>query len=583
MKHIRIRWQALACCAVGLLMAGLSGCSSDPETIKIPKAQELLAPKAYYGVTSIVVPTSVSAVTVKSGSAARIVEIGDGIDLGNGFKMVSVKVSAPEKTHYTISYYPLAGFTASTAETKSGEEVLTRAGEAQSDSEEVDAAEGVTDNTVTEGSDFGTKTFVPVPITYAFDDYKTNWPSPIQHEDVVVYDETHNHYLRYKFAHLGPNDYGYYLTDAYDFSQQQNQKWVATLKKDYTYCEDCASCTQCMPWGCSCGCGKTNPYFKANGDTPQTVTEIPDIEALPYSEATFAKEDIASFSEDEDYSLYHNHASVFAYGDLDHAFDYSDLQHVNGAVLDYDIEARLPKTDALEAGKYPYVRIVLELRATGESKIDKAWITLKGLSKELIAPEDDTYIRIGNTMFNQHDDASKAQFGIKGETIHDDGSVTVKFTNLRWLSTDALTYEYSPKSNPDTKMMFNIVPTAADGKRFQPFYNVYATRDENGQWTDISTVAGGDKPELVVELRPKDVTEENLGEWNAKLKDIICDMSNIEVKVRNSDNWIYGNYVYAPVGQKQPKYPYNITDAYPNFGKTEDWYTTANGNAILKW
>ena len=225
-------------------------------------------------------------------------------------------------------------------------------------------------------------------------------------KDVVMYDEKHNHTLRYKYAYAGTgNGAAYFLEDAYTI-----ENYVVTGEK-YNYCGGCGNCPKCIPWGCSCGCGSVNPDFVANGDGTGSATDATVVDtSTPGTTPTVDGEGTASVSEngdatvdytpteavtvqlpepayyvttDEDYTMYHS-SGVVMFDDRwpnmnaeGYRYDFNDM------VVDYDIEALTVADAQLEdEGWREQVKVVLHVRALGGNDGNRVGIVLENFNTD---------------------------------------------------------------------------------------------------------------------------------------------------------------------------------------------------------
>ena len=275
------------------------------------------------------------------------------------------------------------------------------------------ALEDLPVNLATSG-EFGKTRYVQVQWNFAWKNSEaTNWQNtPTYPKDVVFYDATHNHTLRYTYAYSGVGGEGYMLTDAYEVVDH-----VATATK-YNYCGGCGNCQYCMPWGCSCGCGgwvgntpvlKANPNFTPNGDLTAEAADDPNsVVADPSTPGETSMGDGGTLTVDQDgtihvdyapadaesiylnepapytttvedeegniqFTMYHSSGVVMfddrfpAQPDVDYLYDYNDM------VIDYDIEALTVADEYLEAeGWREKVKATIHVRALGGNANDPA-------------------------------------------------------------------------------------------------------------------------------------------------------------------------------------------------------------------
>ncbi len=253
---------------------------------------------------------------------------------------------------------------------------------------------------------FGVHRYVQVPWNFAYDTQNGN--APTFPKDVVLYDEEHNHTLRYKFAYAGGlnnNGVAYFLDDAYVVENYQ----VVGYK--YSYCGGCVNCAKCMPWGCSCGCGSVNLDFVGNGDGTGSVTDATVVDtSTPGTTPTADGEGTATVGEDgsvdvdytpteavtvqlpepayyvttdEDYTMYHS-SGVVMFDDRwpnmnaeGYRYDFNDM------VVDYDIEALTVADAQLEdKGWREQVKVVLHVRALGGNDGNRVGIVLENFNTD---------------------------------------------------------------------------------------------------------------------------------------------------------------------------------------------------------
>ena len=252
---------------------------------------------------------------------------------------------------------------------------------------------------------FGETRYVQMPWNFAWENsLETGWQNTKTYpKDVVFYDEAHNHTLRYKFAYAGGvAGEGYFLDDAYTIEDH-----VVTGYK-YNYCGACGNCPYCMPWGCSCSCGSTNPDFVPNGD--QTGSAKNDIVITePYEAAALAPmlapsgmetvmlgEPASYITSDQEQMFYHSSGCVFfedswptvhTGGTYDEDFD--------DCVIDYDIEAKVMPDALLESdGWREQVKVVIHLRAVGSDQNNgpyRVGLQLKGFNTNNVESIDTYY------------------------------------------------------------------------------------------------------------------------------------------------------------------------------------------------
>ena len=236
-------------------------------------------------------------------------------------------------------------------------------------------------------------------------------------KDLVVYNEEHNHTLRYQFVYSGPTTYGYVLEDAYVIENHE----VKEVK--YNYCNGCGNCQYCMPWGCSCGCGGVNHDFKSNGDLPASAgpeavvvdpetpgtTPIGDGGEVSVDEdgnidVDYQPEDVvevnlpepASYvTRDGEFTMYHSSGVVMfddswpnlpanLGGNGNYDFDFNDV------VVDYDIEAVTVDDSRLaDEGWREQVKVVLHLRALGGQDAWRVGMALENFNTDYVESIED--------------------------------------------------------------------------------------------------------------------------------------------------------------------------------------------------
>ena len=269
---------------------------------------------------------------------------------------------------------------------------------------------------------FGETRYVQMPWNFAwYNSEETGWQNTKTYpKDVVFYDASHNHTLRYTFVYGGDNAVaaeGYVLTDAYVVEDH-----VAIATK-YNYCDGCGNCPRCMPWGCDCGCGgwvgdvpvfKANTAFEPSGDTTKsagddaTVVDTTTPGTIPTVDGTgevtvdgngtiyvdYAPTDLttvqlpepASYTtSDLYYTSYHSSGVVMfddrwpTLPDLGYRYDYNDV------VIDYDIEARTVADAYLESdGWRELVKVTLHVRALGADEAIGAGVVLESFNTDYV-------------------------------------------------------------------------------------------------------------------------------------------------------------------------------------------------------
>lgn len=269
--------------------------------------------------------------------------------------------------------------------------------------------------------EFGKTRYVQVQWNFAWvNSEETGWQNtPTYPKDVVFYDKYWNHTLHYKYAYAGGvAGEGYFLTDCYEIVDH-----VVTAIKN-SYCESCGTgCPNCMPWGCSCGCGgwgpngdpvlKSNPYFEPSGDTTAdadsdavvvdrgtpgttsigdggTVTVGQDgtiiVDYAPADMDTVQLPEPASFStEDGVFTTYHSYGVVMfddrfpSLPDPDYMYDFNDV------VVDYAIDAVTVADEALAAeGWREKVKVTMHVRALGGDDPISVGVVLEGFNTDYV-------------------------------------------------------------------------------------------------------------------------------------------------------------------------------------------------------
>ena len=241
-------------------------------------------------------------------------------------------------------------------------------------------------NQITFG-EFGKTRYVQLPWSFGWENSEaTHYQNtPTYPKDVVLYDETHNHTLRYKFAYASDKSgEGYFLDEMYSVENH-----VVTGFKNQYCSGGCGNCPYCMPWGCSCGCGNTsNPAFKASGNT--TGGQAPELPESPSDVTQVALPEPAAYTTgDLGFVNYHS-SGVVMFDDSwpvqsadkgTGAYDYD----FNDVVLDYDIEAKtVPDALLAEEGWREQVKVVLHLRTVGGDNPARAGLIMEGFDQQWI-------------------------------------------------------------------------------------------------------------------------------------------------------------------------------------------------------
>ena len=241
---------------------------------------------------------------------------------------------------------------------------------------------------------FGETRYVQMPWEFAYtQNDSTNWQKTNSNpDDVVYYDAAHNHTLRYIFCYEGPASEAYYLEEAYTIQDRK------VTGQRYDYCGGCGNCAKCMPWGCSCGCNKTNSAFTPSGNTAGGSSTggnttggstTPTTPTVPTTVTTIQLSEPDSYvTTDEDQTFYHSSGVVMfddswpslpkaGVGNID--ADYNDV------VVDYDIEAKTVADNILEKeGWREQVKVVLHLRAVGGDYPARVGLVLEGFDQSYV-------------------------------------------------------------------------------------------------------------------------------------------------------------------------------------------------------
>ena len=203
---------------------------------------------------------------------------------------------------------------------------------------------------------FGATKYVQLPFDYSWNGIP---------EDYLIYDETHNHTLRYTyaFAKVGNGD-GYVLTDIYEVKDHV----VVGIKNSEID----------MPWD--------DPSFVPNGNqlpasaSLRKTSEEPD--NVPYTTVQL-QEPTPYVTADGCQTFYHSSGVVmfedsWPTSSVGGVYDY-DFDDV---VVDYDMEAKTVADDQLEAeGWREQVKVVLHLRAVGSDVPYRVGVRLEGFDQ----------------------------------------------------------------------------------------------------------------------------------------------------------------------------------------------------------
>ena len=386
--------QALLASALALLAVS---CVLDPVPVQNEqKGFDVFSkavPAGYYAVANVTVPLATEIVyieyrdannhvtTVSQAVSPKMITPEDGKN-PEPFGTVSILVKSKTPSKVTIYYKP--------------NEVSTKA----SEDVKVPLVENLPVAQVASG-EFGKTRYVLMQWSYAWENTEaTGWNnSPTYPADVVIYDEAHDHTLRYIFCYSSIGGCGYMLEDAYNIEDR-----VVTGVK-YNYCKSCGEgCQYCMPWGCSCGCTVydpatnqvvpcTNPDFVNNGNLVQqylaggAATEAP---AIPEEVEEVTLDNPQTYiTTDGDFTNYHS-SGVVMFDDSwpnlpqvgvngSYIMDYNDM------VVDYDIEAVTVADELLATEGYrEQVKVVLHIRALGSKSIYRVGMSLDNFNTEYV-------------------------------------------------------------------------------------------------------------------------------------------------------------------------------------------------------
>lgn len=229
--------------------------------------------------------------------------------------------------------------------------------------------------------------------------------------------------------------------------------------------------------------------------------------------------------------IYHD-AGVMLY-DQDGDKDYNDL------VVDYDVEARFPKD-----GNFPYIKIVMHLRALSTKQLDKVSMDLKDLDK-YVCPADDMNITFQGISTNETPNVSNPDdyhydipdFTDCGLVPSVEGQLSASVSNLQWLLTNG--HEWYQL---DGNGYYNVTQESFNGKPF-------AT--------------------LSIMLYPKtDMTEEDVEQMVANILDTARKSFSFDGQE--------GDYIIAPVGTPHVAEGYVFSEAFPNYPKDGWWINDEN-------
>ena len=236
--------------------------------------------------------------------------------------------------------------------------------------------------------EFGKTRYVQMPWDFAWENSEqTGWKSvPTYPKDVVLYDQEHNHTLRYKFAYTGVMAEAYFLEDAYTFEDN-----VVTGFK-YQYC--CGDgCPYCMPWGCSCGCGHVNEGFTPSGNTLEQQSQGTSTQPAqtPSNVTPVVLPEPASYTTTaplEGYTFYHSSGVVMfddSFPELPYNGGTASMPDYNDVVVDYDVEAKTVPDALLEQeGWREQVKVVLHVRSLGSTKAWRVGMILEDFDMDYV-------------------------------------------------------------------------------------------------------------------------------------------------------------------------------------------------------
>lgn len=231
--------------------------------------------------------------------------------------------------------------------------------------------------------EFGKTRYVQMPWEFAYyNNESTNWQTTHSNpDDVIFYDTEHNHTLRYIFCYSGPASEAYYLEEAYTIEDR------AVKGQKYDYCGgNCGNCPYCMPWACTCNCGKSNTSFKASGNTTGGESSTPSTpETVKVIELA---EPVSYITTDQDQTFYHS-SGVVMFDDSWPKSPYAGSNGIdsdyNDVVVDYDIEAKTVADNILASeGWREQVKVVLHLRAVGGDNPARVGVIMEGFDQQYV-------------------------------------------------------------------------------------------------------------------------------------------------------------------------------------------------------
>lgn len=396
-------------------MALMSSCNKDweryNEKIPVDNPFEGAVPDGYYGYALISVPAATDKVyieykyqdgsikTIEQAVTPEVTVPTDGKDV-EPFGTVKLMFKADKPAIVQSVYYTMSEATKAEGE------------------DEVYTLENFPLDQITFG-EFGKTRYVQLPWEFARQyDQSSGWVNTYP-KDVVFYDKSWNHTLRYTFAYAGGvvGSEAYVLTDCYEVVDHV----VTAIKSNY--CSSCGTgCPNCMPWGCSCGCGgwvndnpvlMANPYFEPSGDTtaqagadavvvdPSEPGTTPTgdggtvtvdqygtiiVDYAPADMETVQLPEPASYStEDGVFTTYHSYGVVMFddrwpnLPDVDYLYDYNDV------VVDYAIDAVTVADEALESeGWREKVKVTMHLRSLGGDDAIGVGVVLEGFNTDYV-------------------------------------------------------------------------------------------------------------------------------------------------------------------------------------------------------
>lgn len=398
MKQFKLLFAAaLALAAVSCVQESVPAGESGVNAIEVFTK---MIPEGYYATATVTVPAATQTVYIEyKGADGKKTTVA---------QAVSPKVQIPEDGKDAEPFGTVALLLKSATPTQAS--IYYKTQEAQTKASSSEDVVPIVDNLPLSSvafGEFGKTRYVQMEWAYAWENSEaTHWVNTRTYPaDVVVYDEEHNHTLRYVFVYTAANgngvqSEGYVLEDAYEI-----QDHVAVGYK-YNYCKSCGGgCPYCMPWGCMCGCGgfedeahtkpilKPNPDFVANGNHEQEAIASGAAQAAPevpedVVEVTLP-EPLTYVTQDGDYTNYHSSGVVMFddkwpkmpgdNGDGKFNLDFNDV------VVDYDLEAVTVSDDRLASeGWREQVKVVLHVRAIGGDDIWRVGVALENFNTDYV-------------------------------------------------------------------------------------------------------------------------------------------------------------------------------------------------------